>query len=222
MLYWNRPSNGRRLQDVTIDPSTNSTDTIPSTNSTDTNPSTNSTDFGEATLRNDDIYAFLTDNAAEVCYDPRPHDSLVDPPIENKNFKLAFTHVWYFFDTDRNGLIEPIDIRTNYFNLKAESPSGEVDKTIFDGQFKKNLLELCFESAIIYSGDDTCIFDKDQSVYRANRCNNNEKGDLFALFDANDDGVLSGTEFSNPLRNGDSDGDFLLSPEEFLFMVREN
>jgi hypothetical protein len=126
MLYWNRPSNGRRLQDATVDPSTNSTSVDPPTNSTAADSPTNSTDFGEATLRNDDIYAFLTDNAAEVCYDPRPHDSLavVDPPIENKNLKLAFTHVWYFFDTDRNGLIEPIDIRTNYFALKADSPSG--------------------------------------------------------------------------------------------------
>lgn len=83
-------------------------------------------------------------------------------------------------------------------------------------------MELCFESAIIYDGDDSCVYDKNQSIYRANRCNNNEKGDLFTLFDDNEDGVLSGSEFSGPLRSGDFDGDFLLSPEEFFGMLRQN
>jgi len=67
----------------------------------------------------------LTDNAAEVCFDPRPQDLFGDyePPIEDKNFKLAFTHIWFFFDTNRNGLIEPLDIRTNYFALRDSSPT---------------------------------------------------------------------------------------------------
>jgi hypothetical protein len=196
-LYWNQPSNSRRLQEETI----------------------------EKTLRITDIHTLLTENAAEVCYDPRPQ-TIIDPPIEYKNLKLAFSHVWNFFDVDRSGFIDRLDIRTNFFDLKDISPSGEVDKSIFDGRFKKNLLEFCFESAIVYDvwrlGDSRCLYDKDKSIYRANRCGNNEKGDLFALFDSNGDGVLSGPEFSNPLRNGDQDDDFLLSPDEFLYMVTEN
>lgn len=83
-------------------------------------------DQGEASLRIDDIYAFLTDNAEDVCYDPRPNNFLanIDPPIEDRNFKLAFTHIWFMFDTNRNGFIEPVDIRTNYFDLRDQSPSG--------------------------------------------------------------------------------------------------
>jgi hypothetical protein len=66
----------------------------------------------------------LTDNAADVCFDPRPTDlGNFEPPIEDKNFKLAFTHIWFFFDTNRNGFIEPVDIRTNYFDLRNSSPA---------------------------------------------------------------------------------------------------
>lgn len=81
-------------------------------------------------------------------------------------------------------------------------------------------MEMCFESALIYDGDDSCEYDKNDSIYRAHRCNNIEKGDLFDLFDEDGDGVLSGVEFSDPLRNGDLDGDFILQPEEFSFMLR--
>ena len=64
------------------------------------------------------------------------------------------------------------------------------DQAVFDMKLKKKLAGLCFETAIIYDGDDSCVYNKDLSIYRANRCTNNEKGDLFALFDRNQDGVL--------------------------------
>lgn len=82
------------------------------------------------------------------------------------------------------------------------------------------MIELCFESAIVYDGDETCVYDKADSIYRAHRCVNSEKGNLFELFDANEDGTISGGEFSDPLRSGDTNGDFLLSPDEFLNMLR--
>lgn len=77
-------------------------------------------DQDEATLRLNDVFAFLTENAADACFDPRPPGSFgdIEPPIEDKDLKLAFAHLWFFFDTDRNGELEPQDIRSKYYEMR--------------------------------------------------------------------------------------------------------
>jgi hypothetical protein len=141
------------------------------------------------------------------------------PPIEDAAIKGAFANIWFWFDTDFNGEVTGADIRSKYWDLKEQNPNGRLNQNIFEGAFQKNLVELCFASAVVYFGDEDCENDKTASIFRAHRCENNEKGSLFALFDKNEDGELTGSEFSDPLRNGDLDGDFILQPEEFLSMV---
>lgn len=100
------------------------------------------------------------------------------------------------------------------------SPDRVLDQSVFEGGFQTHLIEFCFESAIVYDGDETCDADKTDSIYRAHRCVNAEKGTLFDLFDADGDGAIDAREFSAPLRSGDTDGDALLSPDELLAMTR--
>lgn len=77
-------------------------------------------------MRYDDIFSFLADNAADICYDPRPIDfqNAPEPQIDDRALKLAFTNVWHVFDVNGNGLIEPFDIRMNFFELRDASSAG--------------------------------------------------------------------------------------------------
>lgn len=132
----------------------------------------------------DDVYTMLTDQAGDICYDPRA--KLAE--TERDGVWSAFTEIWFFFDLDYNGFIEAHDIRDSFATMDFWT-NGKIDRDVVESVTDGFLLELCFETAIVdevfyqeQESDSACYMNETNWISRKRRCNDdnfwNSRGNL--------------------------------------------
>lgn len=56
-----------------------------------------------------DLFDMFTENASDICYDPRVSGDAMRDGVWS-----AFSEIWFFYDTDYNGYIEAHDVRSAF------------------------------------------------------------------------------------------------------------
>jgi hypothetical protein len=177
----------------------------------------------------------LSENASEVCFDPRSSNTEVE---ERDGIWSAFTAMWFFYDTDANGFIEAHDVRAAFAAMDFWS-NGRIDRTSVESVTDGVALELCFEAAIASDSEDSdsdCDIDEDDWISRKRRCGPEETtfwnsrgrnlqrgyGGLFDVLDQDKDGLLTVFEFYYPFGEADTNVDYMIDPEELMEWLQEH
>lgn len=107
----------------------------------------------------------LSENASEVCYDPRGSNDQQDE--ERDGIWSAFTQMWFFYDTDANGFIEAHDVRAAFAAMDFFA-NGRINREAIQTVTDGFALELCFEAAIASDdeSDSDCDVEEDNWISR--------------------------------------------------------